>query len=118
MRNYLTIRKPKMRNIKSVVHSYNTMKGRGIEIFYNLFSGKLFIADYFRNCNKNIYRKVPCVSNHIRFENITIEYVLQEIEKIKQNELDFRINEKNTRKENIKRYRKHRRESFLKHFKR
>ena len=111
------IRKPKMRNVKSVVHTYNAMKGRGIEIFYNLLSGRVFIADYFQNCNRNKFRKVPCISNDIHLENITTEYVLQEIAKIKQNELDFRINEKDTRKEQLKRYRKQRREHYLKRFK-
>lgn len=112
------IKNPSLRNIKFAVGGYNKRKGYGIEIFYNMKSGRVFIADYFENFSAKKFRKVTSFSDIIRPTSISPELVLKKIEEIKQTELISRENAANIEQEQLKQYREHRRKHFLARFKR
>ncbi len=111
------IKKPNQRNVAHVVRTYNSMKGRGIEVFYNMKRGKIFLADYYRNYNDDRFSKISCFFDDTHLSEISPDYVLQEVEKIKQKTINLRKTEKAIKKEHIKKYREQRRNHFLGRFK-
>jgi len=98
----IKIKDPKQKNIEAVVNIFNGMKGEGIEIFYDIKKGKIFVADYFQNFNAIRIKKLSIIYEGSRRTNITTEYVLNEIKKIKKNELNSRIAAKNSMIEEAK----------------
>lgn len=67
-------------------------------------TGRIFIADYYQNCNKENIAKVSCVSDDAHLSKITVEYLMQEIERLKAEELNSREREKEKIKELRERY--------------
>jgi hypothetical protein len=112
------IKKPSPRNVKYAVGGYNKRKGYGIEIFYNMKSGRVFIADYFENFSAKKYRKLTGFSEITRPTSISPEFVLKKIEEIKQNELLSRENAAVIDKEQKQKYKELRRKHFWGRFKR
>ena len=96
------IKDPKQKNIETVVKIFNGMKGEGIEIFYDLKKGKVFIADYFQSFNSIRIKNLSIIYEGSRRTNITAEYVMQETKKIKKNELNSRIAAKSSKNEEAK----------------
>ena len=96
------IKDPKQKNIETVVKIFNGMKGEGIEIYYDLKKGKVFIADYFQSFNSIRIKNLSIIYEGSRRTNITAEYVMQETKKIKKNELNSRIAAKSSKNEEAK----------------
>jgi len=114
---YYKIKEPKSKNVHSIVHTYNRLKGDGIEIFYDLKKGKLFVVDYFRNFNNSRIRKVSSVENELHMSTMTVEHVMQEIEKIKQKETNWRLTEEQDKKEQKMLHKEHRKKQRSKELK-
>lgn len=97
MQNF-KIKQPRPNNIDLVVRTYNRKKGQGIEIFYNIKNGRLFIADHYKNYSDNKNRKISLVSGGAHLASISPEYLNEEVERVKHKETESRIAEKNTKK--------------------
>jgi ribosomal protein L19E len=110
------IKIPKRRNIKKTVERYNLSKGRGIEIFYDLKSGKLILADYYRSYNRVGYRKISTVSGNEYMTEISEEFIRQEVARLIEEEKIARQQAKAENKERLRRYRIRRRNYYLKKF--
>lgn len=111
---YFRIKEPKPNNVKSIANTYSARKGHGVEVFYNIKKGKLFLADYYQNFSDEKHRKIPSVYNGLRMESMTVEYIMQEIEKAVQHEKDFRLAEKAEKKEQLRKYKEQRKRYRLK----
>jgi len=108
------IKDPKQKNIETVVKIFNGMKGEGIEIYYDLKKGKVFIADYFQSFNAIRIKNLSIIYEGSRRTNITAEYVMQETKKIKKNELNSRIAAKNSKNEEAKQRKEQKKNRTLK----
>jgi hypothetical protein len=111
------IKEPGKGNIKKTAGVYNSAKGRGIEVFYNIKRGKLVIAEYYKNFNQTGYRKLPTVNDDVHLPSITPEYLMEEIKKIKQNEIDARVADKKKEKEALARFKAQRKDHYKRMFK-
>lgn len=116
MQNF-KIKQPRPNNIDLVVRTYNRKKGQGIEIFYNIKNGRLFIADHYKNYSDNKNRKISLVSGGAHLASISPEYLNEEVERVKHKETESRIAEKKHQEEQLQRYRMQRREHYLRKFK-
>lgn len=115
MRNF-KIKEPRPNNIYIIAQTYNRKKGQGIEIFYNIKKGRLFIADHYKNYSDNKNRKISVVSGGAHLASITPEYLKEEIERVKHKERESRIAEKTHREEQSQRYRAQRKAYYLRKF--
>lgn len=92
------IKEPKKKNIQFVADTYNAMEGDGIEIYYDMKKGRVFVADYFQTFNGKDFRKISNVTGSSRMASMTVDYLTQEIERIKQAETEARNNPLNNLK--------------------
>jgi hypothetical protein len=92
------IKKPKKKNIQFIADTYNAMEGDGIEIYYDMKKGRIFIADYFQTFYGKDFRKISNVSESSRMASMTADYLEQEIERIKQAETEARNNPLNNQR--------------------
>ena len=111
------IEQPRPKNVDLVVQTYNRKKGQGIEIFYNIKKGRLFIADHYENYSDGQNRKISLVSGGVHLPNITPEYMNEEVERVKHKETESRIAEKQHQEEQLQRYRMQRRAHYLRKLK-
>jgi hypothetical protein len=110
------IKEPTQKNINSIVGAYNARRGHGIELFYNMKKGKLFIADYYKNFNRDGYRKISLVSGDMHLSSVTAEYLAQQVQIIKQEEVASRIAHDKHEKEELARFRAQRRAYYRSKF--
>ncbi len=86
------IKDPKLNNINFVVDTFNEMNGYGVDIFYDMKKGRVFVEDYYLTVDSNKIKKLTGFSQGIRISTVTVEYVLEEIERIKKSEKDLSAN--------------------------
>lgn len=110
------IKEPRPKNIDLIVKIYNRKKGQGIEIFYNIKNGKLFLAEYYKHYSDGKTRKISVISDNVHLPAITPEYLYEEINKIRDNEIASRITEKEHQAEQLQRFRTQRKEHYLRKF--
>ncbi len=110
------IKEPGQRNITRVVNAYNAMNGLGVEVFFDMKRGKVFVADYFRNFNHKQFSKITCSSEDAHLSEISVAYVCQEIERIKQKMISNRKTEEMNIKDRREFINEQRSKRFLKIF--
>lgn len=110
------IKEPRTKNIDLVVQTYNRKKGQGIEIFYDMKKGRLFLAEYYKNYSDGQTRKISVVSGNVHLSEISPERLNEEIKKIGQNETQSRIDEKKRQEEQLQRFKAKRKDYYLRKF--
>lgn len=107
------IKEPRTKNINLVVQTYNRKKGQGIEIFYDIKKGRLFLAEYYKSYSDGQTRKISAVVGDVHLPEISPEYLSEEVKRVKQNEIAARIAEEKHREEQLQRYRAQRKAHHL-----